>query len=365
MHRVLRWMFVGVGLLLLAPSVAEAAFPGRNGKIAYTACLKVPPNAVDWYFNCEIFVMNPDGSGKQRLTHNDPGVDYNPAWSADGRKIAFNSERGNRLQIYSMNADGTDQRPLTNETESPLGPSWSPDGQSIAFTSTRHAPGTYNYEIHLMNADGTGVRQLTQVPVAPGEDIARGSSEWPRWSPDGQRIAFMAPSPPNFLGYDIHTIRPDGTGETALIKPGYQSSPDWSPDGSKFVFYGEDDDFAELRVMSVDGSSEIRLDWPGGFFQHPAWSPNQRKIVADTNVDIYVQNADGSGVTNLTNNDREVYESHPNWQPLIAPRRSDYKNAAQFCRAEREFLGDAEFAQTYAADKNGSNAFGKCVRRNT
>jgi TolB protein len=120
--------------------------------------------------------MNPDGTGVTRLTHS-VGSDWLPAWSPDGTKIAFTSDREDpgctficNEEIYVMNADGGGQTRVTSNPASDLGPDWSPDGSKIAFESYRDG----NYEVYVMNADGTGQTNLTNNPA---------SDHRPAWSP--------------------------------------------------------------------------------------------------------------------------------------------------------------------------------------
>ena len=101
--------------------------------------------------------MNADGSGSRRLTRN-RAFDGEPAWSPDGRKIAFQSTKtiGGNKEIYVMNADGSGKRNLTRNPARDGSPSWSPDGRRIAFLSGRDG----RLEAHVMNADGSGQRSL-------------------------------------------------------------------------------------------------------------------------------------------------------------------------------------------------------------
>ena len=151
--------------------------------------------------------MNADGSGVTPLTDNEDD-DYSPDWSPDGRRIAFQAVSygdcllftffcsGGGSEIHVMNADGSGVAPLTNGSV----PAWSPDGRRIAFTSSRDG----DPAIYVMNANGSEVMQLT--------DNSAGDYE-PAWSPDGKRIAFTS-----FRSWyvGIYVMNADGSGVTRL-----------------------------------------------------------------------------------------------------------------------------------------------------
>src|SRR5207253_5042744 len=137
---------------------AEAAFPGANGKVAFTT---------DRDGNNEIYVVNSDGTGGLTRLTNNAASDSDPAWSPDGSQIVFVSNRdGGNFEIYKMNADGTNQTRLTNNTGFNADPVWSPDGTQIAFTSGRDG----NFNIFKMSASGdaNGTIAPTRLTTDPG-----------------------------------------------------------------------------------------------------------------------------------------------------------------------------------------------------
>ena len=150
----------GARKLPYIPLIAVWSPDGRQIAFVGNRATGLPgPGAAGYKDDSEIYVMNADGSGTRRLTHN-LGYDGAPAWSPDGRKIAFQSQRrfgGSKAEIYVMNADGSGKRNLTRNPANDASPSWSPDGRRIAFVSNRDG----RPEAHVMNADGSGQRSLT------------------------------------------------------------------------------------------------------------------------------------------------------------------------------------------------------------
>jgi len=159
-------------------------------------------------------ILRVDFDGQVQLLTNDPSEDVSPAWSPDGRTIAFVSDRDGSAKIYLMESDGSDQRRMTDTSMAELEPAWSPDGTRIAFVSGDDA-GT---QIFIVNIDGSGLIQVTH---------GSGYNEHPTWSPDGTMLAFWS----NRTGSgQIYRIAVDGSGLTRLTDNAFHDeNPDWSP----------------------------------------------------------------------------------------------------------------------------------------
>jgi serine/threonine protein kinase/sugar lactone lactonase YvrE len=250
----------------------------------------------------EIYLINADGSGLERLT-NSPGADEGPAWSPDGSQIAFQSDHDGDYEIYVMNADGSERTQLTsNNSIRDMDPAWSPDGTRLVFQSDRDTP-LGSFEIYVMNADGSAPTRLTDDPEYDG---------CPVWSTDGARVAFL--SNRNGSG-GIYVMNADGTEPQLLADDG--ACPAWSPDGNRIVFTSNRDGNSEIYVMNADGSGQANLSQQPAFDYGPAWSPDGTQIAfwsqRDGNSELYVMNADGSRQINVTNN--PAGDSGPAWRP--------------------------------------------------
>jgi Tol biopolymer transport system component len=271
----------------------------------------------------EIYTMNADGSNQTRLT-NSRGWDTDPAWSPDGERIAFWSARDDPdgeihiREIYTMNADGSNQTRLTHNLIWNTDPAWSPDGKRIVFRyrEDTSGDGVVNYqdkgEIYVMNADGSGQTNLSNNPADDSE---------PGWSPDGKRITFWSYRNDS---HGVYVMNADGSGQTRLISlaSAFSGAPVWSPNGEHIaVSCKPESDNYEIYRINSDGSGLTRLtNHPGGNNQNPAWSPDGRHIVfnfresnRNGQYEIYVINSDGSGLTNLTNHPADDW--YPAWGP--------------------------------------------------
>ncbi len=247
-----------------------------------------------------------------RLTDNHHS-DFGPAWSPDGRQIAFISERGGSPNIYVLNvaevlqnAAGSAPQRLTNTVATDV--AWSADGTQIAFASEQDG----DVEIFVINVDGTNERQLTDNDT---EDVN------PAWSPDNEKILFASRRDGRYQ--EIYVMNSDGSSQQRLTdNDANDYAPAWSPDGTQIAFTFDVAGDPEIFVMNADGSDRQQItDHPNAMDWWPSWSPDGRQIVFcaldqanfENLHDIYVVNADGSNMRQLTNDTADTW--WPDWGP--------------------------------------------------
>lgn len=209
-------------------------------------------------------------------------------------RIAFHSDRSGDLNIYSMNADGSDVQQLTDAPGRDFEPAWSPDGSTIVFSSDRDDP--TNAQLYLMDADGGNQRPL--MPFTPADYLGA------RWSPDGEWILFHSNLEVDGVPwFNVYKVRPDGSDLTDLTHSVDNSfRPDWSPDGQRIVFMSERDGNREIYVMNADGSNPVRLTDNIGDDNQPRWSPDGSTILFESNRDganttLYLMDAPDAAVS--------------------------------------------------------------------
>jgi Tol biopolymer transport system component len=252
--------------------------------------------------------MRPDGSAQTRLT-NDAGADGEPSQSRDGRRIVFHSDRDGNSEIYVMNFDGTGLQRLTTDSgaSAPIDtqPVFSPDGSTIAWTSTRQV-GTET-DIWLMDSTGANQRRLTRS--ATGEGAFN-----PVFSPDGSRIAFFAQGPRQRYRSEILSFVNVSTGVVTRtsVNTNISRHPRFSPDGSKIIFADQIPNTNPGRIQIFDVNSGTVTSGPSGGIenQNPDYSPDGRSIVWHVSTgstggnvpvaQIYIAGADGSNGRPLT-----------------------------------------------------------------
>ena len=308
-------MILAAGLVLFtAQRPAEAAFPGANGKIVFTHQTGI---GVDRHRESDIYAVTNRAGSTPRPLVSLRNSESAPAWSADGKKLAF-SHGGD---LWTAGADGSRVTRLTNTLASEDNPAWSPDGTRIVFEIASRA------DIYVMNANGSGMPQ--RLTTNPESDFA------PAWSPEGKRIAFSSDrdAPAGSSPYentDVYVMDAAREGDANQPKrltdsPGRDEDPNWAPRGNRIVFTSEREGDTSaiggnLNIYSIrsDGSDEIPLTRTAATDRQPAYSPTGRKIafVSDRsgNDEIYVMDFDGTDPVRLTFSNR--YDYAPDWQSL-------------------------------------------------
>jgi hypothetical protein len=294
-----------IGAVSTAALESEAAYPGTNGPIAYT----------DLDADGQIFVVNPDGSGRRQITSITSEA-QDPAFSADGQFIVYSSDtRLRQAELNGPNDDGY------LGTDGGRHPSVSPDGTRLAFVRDE---GSGSTDVLVSNP---GFTNLTNTP-----DADEGN---PDWSPDGTQIVFGRDDSGNV---DLFVVPPSGgAAENMTDTPDTtEQRPDWSPDGQHIIFSMSTDELpgtSNIWRIDADGGNLTQLTDGGADFD-PAYSPDgqfivfQRDVIGgnalpqgSSNNQIFVANADGSNPHSISGPGTHRHQS-PDWgvaEPLVGP----------------------------------------------
>jgi Tol biopolymer transport system component len=290
-HSFLAYLAVVAVLVACAPR-ASATFPGKNGRIAFV----MGPN---------VFTMNADGSEVKQLTSfSSTDATFGEDWSPDGTRLVFGKAKADfsASAIWIMNANGSDQRQLLDD---PTGfddePRFSPDGSHVVFQ--RCLTTSDACSVFRIRADGTDFTQLT-----PYTDNTDEEDLTPAYSPDGTKIAFFGVDRDGIISA-IDAMNANGSDIRKLTPAVLEAFiPDWSPDGTKIVFstralYPPNTINPQLWIMNADGSGITQLTFPGATAADTfvSWAPQGNAIVFErdtaTSSGIYILAVSETGST--------------------------------------------------------------------
>ena len=289
--------------LLLLAAAAQASLPGRNGAIAFARSSSARSPSDIWIQS---------RSGKQRRLTTSPGVEEtSPAFSPDGRLIAYVRREGEDADIWLMRSDGTEKRVVVDTAEDDLQPSFFPGGQSLVFTIYDEG----SWTVDSVRIDGSGLRP----------QVFDGSS--PVISPNGRWLAYSREGDGGGIG--LRNLR---TREIRRLTKGSAQELDFSPDGRRLVFTGQrrcggGDRHLRFALLSVglnDGRPRFLLRSCSQEFISPAWSPDGRMIVftqktskpGQLHFKLAMLTAGGAPTGGAPAHRPGTEEIFPAWQPL-------------------------------------------------
>jgi TolB protein len=285
----MRLALIVVALSCVSVGAAAGQVDRLPGRIAYSSR------------NGDLWVMLADGTHRRRVTHSGAGTDFDPDFSPDGKRLVFRTSRGRYgRDRYGIGLEGIFVVSIRSRRERQIQPphggmfpAWSPDGRTIAFSGLRQ-DGAPVDTIQFMRPDGSG---LTDTG-APGECAT--------WSPDGSKLAYCSHSGDG--NWAVWTMNADGSDRRQLTHPrlippagahgDYPAA--WSPDGKRILYQADSGGDREVFVMNADGTGQRRVTRWRGADSPDAWLRDGRIVVghfagAAARPRWFVMRPDGTG----------------------------------------------------------------------
>jgi TolB protein len=298
-----------------SPSAPDNSQRATGGLIAFTLR--------DQNRKLQIFTENPDGTNQKQLTFE--GENGRPDWSPDGKRITFGAHRDGKTWVGVMEADGSNQKLLAEGTA----PDWSRDGKQIAFSSA-------DGQIWVMNVDGSNKIQVTRSST---------HKSGPSWSPDGKQMVFILVRNPGsrtdpqtrvgimnsdgtneriLTAEDRTNVRVEPDGSVTVLETAHDAgAPAWSAVEDKIVFWsGIETKYGQIWVINADGtgSKQLTADPTHRNSDDPSWSPDGKQILFSTGRsgrnELWIMDADGKNQRKLSNIEAFPYPGRASWQPV-------------------------------------------------
>jgi Tol biopolymer transport system component len=303
------------GALLLAVAAPPAAGDVFNGRIAFTSVR----DGGDF----DIFTMTPAGEDLRVLTDNSRN-DHQSDWHPSGTALAYRAEDNRQFQVWRMGAQGEDQKPLVapaNTREEASQPSWFPNQAGLLFR--RSGPRAL-FPPAVFRAGPGGENPALLFSFTR-------SQFYPSWSPDMSRVLIaLVTSETGDTDRAIVTVDPDSKAQTTLydVQGVFDSAPAWAPDGSRIAFESDSDPLGlnpehdrEIFVMNADGTGVTQLTRNAIWDEGPAWAPDGSQLAYTSGPDnmhgdINVMTAGGVHLRRLT--EFELADESPDWQAIPA-----------------------------------------------
>ncbi len=338
---------------VLATGILAPLQQSNDGRIAFMSTRKG---------SADVFAVDSSGRRLSRITTSSV-PDDDPAWSADGTRLAYSSKRNGNPEIYVVKNVG-ERRPvttrITRNSARDEDPAWSPDGRRIAFTSTRKV----RPQIYVISS--TPARRPRPVPLTRD----RANNQHPAWAPSGSQIAYTSDRDRND---EVYVMDTRGRRQRNLTRNRADDmQPAWSPDGRRIAFASDRAGIFDIWVMDANGSRQRRVTRLSGAETHPSWSPDGQRIVyqyrSRRRTDLVVINANGSGAPTRLAGSRST-DGSPNWGPSLedasAPAASGTgsPNAPDACTTQwaapvNGLFGDAKRWTSGVPDKNDHACLG-------
>lgn len=271
-----------------AQEVKELVIEGGGDEITLSGKIAFAATATG---HKEIYICEADGSNVRRIT-NDSNIAVSPAVSPDGKSVLHTGYRSGFADIYHINLNSGNRRRIIDAPGTNSGAAYSPDGRRIALTMSFVG----NPEIFVTSIGGGQATRLTNTS---------GVETSPTWSADGRQVAFSSDAGGR---PQIHIVSASG-GASRHLNTGcsHCTEPNWSPDGSKLAFNTRQRGGYAVAVYDF-ATRKTRLVGRG---EDPAWGPDSRHLVYSTGRELVIHDTEGGATTPIVRGLGKI--SEPNW----------------------------------------------------